>query len=171
MKQTLLPLLILLVLALAACSGSHRKNHSVTIGNINWRTAVIDSAASDSATALANDSTTHLVFHEPEVKVLKINPFATIRNYLKYYYEAADSLIVTDSLALARPELADSIKNAYDNDAKKAYVNNKMGVESADSLFGSSLLIVISALVLLVFLILKIYKVFIRSPFNDDEED
>ena len=111
------------------------------------------------------------MFHEPEVKVLKINPFATIRSYIKYYYEAPDSLIVTDSLALARPELADSIKNAYDNDAKKAYVNSKMGVESADSLFGSSLLIVISALVLLVFLILKIYKVFIRSPFNDDEED
>ena len=42
MKQTLLPLLILLVLTLAACSGSHRKNHSVTIGNINWRTPVID---------------------------------------------------------------------------------------------------------------------------------
>ena len=170
MKTPFLPLLILLVIALTACGG-HRENHSVTIGNINWRTAVIDSAASDSATALANDSTTHLVFHEPEVKVLKINPFATIRNYLKYYYEAADSLIVTDSLALARPELAESIKNAYDNDAKKAYVNSKMGVESAESLFGSSLLIVISALVLLVFLILKIYKVFIRSPFHDDEED
>ena len=51
------------------------------------------------------------------------------------------------------------------------YINRKMGVESADSLFGSSLLILISAFVLLIFLLRKIYKVFIRSPFNDDEED
>ena len=51
------------------------------------------------------------------------------------------------------------------------YINRKMGVESADSLFGSSLLILVSAFVLLIFLLRKIYKVFIRSPFNDDEED
>ncbi|MGN0214193.1 MAG: hypothetical protein ACI4AH_05215 [Muribaculaceae bacterium] len=171
MKKPLLPLLILLVLALTACGGRTRENHSVTIGNINWRSAMIDSSATDSLTALENDSTTHYVFQTPDVKILKVNPFSTIRNYLKYYYEAPDSLIVTDSLALARPELADSIKDAYDNDARKLYINRKMGVESAESLFGSSLLITISALVLLIFLLMKIYKVFIRSPFNDDEED
>ena len=132
---------------------------------------MIDSAATDSVTALANDSTIHVVFQEPDVKILRINPFATVKNYIKYYYEAPDSLIVTDSLALARPELADSIKDAYDDDDKTPYINRKMGVESADSLFGSSLLILISAFVLLIFLLRKIYKVFIRSPFNDDDEE
>lgn len=171
MKKPLLPLFILLVLALTACGGSHRKNNSVTIGHINWRSAVIDSAATDSVTALANDSVTHVVFQEPDVKVLRVNPFSTVKNYIKFYLEAPDSLIASDSLALARPELADSIKDAYDNDDKRPYINRKMGVESADSLFGSSLLILISAFVLLIFLLRKIYKVFIRSPFNDEEED
>ena len=166
-----MPILLIIVLALTACGGSGRRNNSVTIGNINWRSAVIDSAATDSATALANDTTTHFVYRKPDVKILKVNPFATVSRYLKYYFEAPDSLIVTDSLALARPELADSIRDAYDSDAKVKYANSKMGGESANSLFGSSLIIVISALVLLIFLILKIYKVFIRSPFEDDEED
>lgn len=171
MKHSFVPILLLIVFALTACSGRKRQNNSVTIGYINWRSAVIDSAATDSATALANDTTTHFVYRKPDVKILKVNPFATVSRYLKYYFEAPDSLIVTDSLALARPELADSIRDAYDSDAKVKYANSKMGGESANSLFGSSLIIVISALVLLIFLILKIYKVFIRSPFEDDEED
>ena len=171
MKHSFVPILLLIVFALTACSGRKRQNNSVTIGYINWRSAVIDSAATDSATALANDTTTHFVYRKPDVKILKVNPFATVSRYLKYYFEAPDSLIVTDSLALARPELADSIRDAYDSDAIGRYVDAKMGVESAESLFGSSLIIVISAFVLLIFLILKIHKVFIRSPFKDDEED
>ena len=166
MRHSLVPILLIIVLALTACGGSGRQNNSVTIGNINWRSAVIDSAATDSATALAGDTTIHYVYKKPDV-----NPFTTINHYIKYYYEAPDSLVVTDSLALARPELADSIRDAYDSDAIGRYVDAKMGVESAESLFGSSLIIVISAFVLLIFLILKIHKVFIRSPFKDDEED
>ena len=166
MRHSLVPILLIIVLALTACGGSGRQNNSVTIGNINWRSAVIDSAA-----ALAGDTAIQYVYKKPDVKILRVNPFTTISHYIKYYYEAPDSLVVTDSLALARPELADSIRDAYDSDAIGRYVDAKMGVESAESLFGSSLIIVISAFVLLIFLILKIHKVFIRSPFKDDEED
>ena len=171
MKHSFVPILLLIVFALTACSGRKRQNNSVTIGYINWRSAVIDSAATDSATALANDTTTHFVYRKPEVKIFKVNPFTTIRSYVKYYFEAPDSLVATDSLALARPELADSIKESYSSDDREAYINRKMEVDSAESLFGSSLIIVISALVLLIFLIMKIYKVFIRSPFDDDNEE
>ncbi|MGM9802758.1 MAG: hypothetical protein ACI308_01125 [Muribaculaceae bacterium] len=171
MKRLLILPLALLLLTLAGCGSRHRTNQSVTIGYVNWRTSVIDSAASDSMTALANDSATHLVLQQPDVKVLKRNPITTICQYVTLYYEAPDSLVATDSLALARPELADSIKNAYDSDDRNLYINRKMGVNSAETLFNSSLLIAISALVLLIFLISKIYKVFIRSPFKTDEED
>ena len=171
MKPTLMPIVMLLVLALTACGGRKRENHSVTVGHINWRTSVIDTVVADSVDALEVDSVTRIAFKKPEVKILRVNPFTTISHYIKYYYEAPDSLVATDSLALARPELADSIRDAYDSDAIGRYVDAKMGVESAESLFGSSLIIVISAFVLLIFLILKIHKVFIRSPFKDDEED
>ena len=171
MRHSLVPILLIIVLALTACGGSGRQNNSVTIGNINWRSAVIDSAATDSATALAGDTAIQYVYKKPDVKILRVNPFTTISHYIKYYYEAPDSLVATDSLALARPELADSIRDAYDSDAIGRYVGATLGVESAESLFGSSLIIVISAFVLLIFLILKIHKVFIRSPFKDDEED
>ena len=171
MKPTLMPIVMLLVLALTACGGGKRENHSVTVGYINWRTSVIDTVAADSVDALEVDSVTRIAFKKPEVKIFKVNPFTTIRSYVKYYFEAPDSLVATDSLALARPELADSIKESYSSDDREAYINRKMEVDSAESLFGSSLIIVISAFVLLIFLILKIHKVFIRSPFKDDEED
>jgi len=168
MKHLFTTALLIAVLSLTSCSDSHKTDHSVTVGKVNWRTSVIDSAATDSVNAIGSgDSTTQIVLLKPDVKILKINPFSSISDYIHYYGEAKDTLVARDSIARLYPEKTDSVRDKLSSKDINAYISQKMGVESAQSILGSSILILAAAIFLIGFLALKIYKVFIKSPFDE----
>lgn len=158
-----LPMLLLTMLSLAmiGCSRPHQENLSVTEGAINWRSGEVDSLATDTMTTDSGN----VVLHVPQLTLAHRNPFAVIGNTMEMYDQAPDSLLATDSLALARPELADSIRAEYSTMDKVKYVYGKSTENSFELLV--DVFILVAALVLIFLALRIVYNVFIRSPYKD----
>lgn len=155
--------LILLALLSAACSmgEKQKENLSVTEGMINWRTCAVDSLAIDT---LGTDSN-QVVIRVPQLRLSRKNPFDVVINGIDMYRQAPDSMILVDSLALAHPELADSIRNDYSAMDKLKYVYEESATNSLELVI--DLVLLVLALILIVIAGRTVWNVFIKSPFED----